>query len=324
MRALKTSRSGQAGQVRVGDGVLGGDPRGGLGRVEVFHPAIGVGDDDGTEAVGHVDRAGVGIHDSARRGGLCDGVVRARRDEGGEGESEGERTSDGHRDPRRGERRERSAATGQRPAVARPAAGRYTSPLHRQIGEGNATTRLCAGAGSRPTRTRARAGARRGAAAHGGGRWRRAHESEILREFRDLLAVPNRAADSANIRRNAALVSAMLQRRGVTTRLLESPTGGPPAVYGELRRRARRAPSCCTHTMTASRWTRRSGRLRRGRPRCATGRSTRRQGDPDPDARRGAAGVAHLRALGQRRQGADHGDARGARCAAGGRAPRNR
>jgi acetylornithine deacetylase/succinyl-diaminopimelate desuccinylase-like protein len=65
--------------------------------------------------------------------------------------------------------------------------------------------------------------------------YRRAHEHEILREFRDLLAIPNLASDSANIRRNAALIASMLERRGVATRLLESPTGGPPAVYGELR-----------------------------------------------------------------------------------------
>ena len=66
-------------------------------------------------------------------------------------------------------------------------------------------------------------------------RHRRSHEVEILNEFRDLLAIPNLANDSANIRRNAAAISAMLQRRGVVPRLLESPTGGPPAVYGELR-----------------------------------------------------------------------------------------
>jgi acetylornithine deacetylase/succinyl-diaminopimelate desuccinylase-like protein len=65
--------------------------------------------------------------------------------------------------------------------------------------------------------------------------YRRAHEAEILGEFRDLLAIPNRASDSVNIRRNASMVSAMLQRRGVTTQLLASPTGGPPVVYGELR-----------------------------------------------------------------------------------------
>jgi hypothetical protein len=55
--------------------------------------------------------------------------------------------------------------------------------------------------------------------------YRRAHEPEILREFAALLAIPNLAGDSANIRRNAAVVRAMLERRGATTQLLESPSG---------------------------------------------------------------------------------------------------
>jgi acetylornithine deacetylase/succinyl-diaminopimelate desuccinylase-like protein len=66
-------------------------------------------------------------------------------------------------------------------------------------------------------------------------RYRQAHEVEILRELSDLLAIPNLASDSTNIRRNAAMVVEMLRRRGVATQLLESPSGGPPAVYGELR-----------------------------------------------------------------------------------------
>ena len=66
-------------------------------------------------------------------------------------------------------------------------------------------------------------------------RHRLARESEIVRELVALLAVPNLATDSAGIRRNAALLRTMLERRGATTRLLESPAGGPPAVYGELR-----------------------------------------------------------------------------------------
>lgn len=64
--------------------------------------------------------------------------------------------------------------------------------------------------------------------------WQRAHAGEVLAEFRDLLAIPNLASDSVNIRRNAAALVAMLERRGVRARLLESP-GSPPAVYGELR-----------------------------------------------------------------------------------------
>ncbi|MGH9399390.1 MAG: M20/M25/M40 family metallo-hydrolase, partial [Thermoanaerobaculia bacterium] len=63
--------------------------------------------------------------------------------------------------------------------------------------------------------------------------YRAAHEVEILREFADLLAIPNLASDTENIRRNAERVSAMLARRGVRTELLELP-GAPPIVYGEL------------------------------------------------------------------------------------------
>ncbi|HVP46431.1 MAG TPA: M20/M25/M40 family metallo-hydrolase [Bryobacteraceae bacterium] len=63
--------------------------------------------------------------------------------------------------------------------------------------------------------------------------WREAHEAMILQEFTELLAIPNVAADSANIRKNAAVVRQMLEKRGVTTRLLEVP-GTPPVVYGEI------------------------------------------------------------------------------------------
>lgn len=60
------------------------------------------------------------------------------------------------------------------------------------------------------------------------------HDAAILRELTDLLAIPNRARDSANIRRNARQIVGMLERRGVAARLLETP-GAPPAVFGELR-----------------------------------------------------------------------------------------
>ena len=64
--------------------------------------------------------------------------------------------------------------------------------------------------------------------------WRQANEAPILRELAAFLALPNLASDAPNIRRNAEHASAMLARRGVTTRLLETP-GSPPAVYGELK-----------------------------------------------------------------------------------------
>jgi acetylornithine deacetylase/succinyl-diaminopimelate desuccinylase-like protein len=63
--------------------------------------------------------------------------------------------------------------------------------------------------------------------------WREAHEGAIVAELVDLLSIPNIASDAPNIRRNAALISKMLEKRGVTPRLLEIP-GAPPVVYGEI------------------------------------------------------------------------------------------
>ncbi len=63
--------------------------------------------------------------------------------------------------------------------------------------------------------------------------WRIAHEQAILSEFMTLLAKPNLARDTENIRKNAAAVSAMLEKRGVKTQYLEVP-GAPPVVYGEM------------------------------------------------------------------------------------------
>ena len=72
------------------------------------------------------------------------------------------------------------------------------------------------------------------AAAVAGDKWRVAHEQAILSEFTELLAIPNIASDTLNIRRNADAVSTMLGRHGVNSRLLET-EGSPPVVYGEIR-----------------------------------------------------------------------------------------
>jgi len=63
--------------------------------------------------------------------------------------------------------------------------------------------------------------------------YRQAHEHEIMNEFIALLSIPNVASDTPNIRRNAALITKMLEQRGVKTRLLEAPSA-PPVVYGEI------------------------------------------------------------------------------------------
>ena len=63
--------------------------------------------------------------------------------------------------------------------------------------------------------------------------YRQAHEAEILRDFAELLAIPNVASDAINIRRNADYIRAELQKRGVAAELWTIP-GAPPIVYGTL------------------------------------------------------------------------------------------
>ena len=58
------------------------------------------------------------------------------------------------------------------------------------------------------------------------------HRAEIVAELREFVAIPNVASDGPNIRRNAEALVAMMERRGITTRVLEA--GGPPVVYGEI------------------------------------------------------------------------------------------
>src|SRR4029453_5383217 len=61
----------------------------------------------------------------------------------------------------------------------------------------------------------------------------RAREAAILREYVELLSLPNLASDDAGIPRNPPHTVKMLERRGVKARLLDG-AGGPPPVFGEL------------------------------------------------------------------------------------------
>jgi acetylornithine deacetylase/succinyl-diaminopimelate desuccinylase-like protein len=65
--------------------------------------------------------------------------------------------------------------------------------------------------------------------------YRQRHDVEIVRELSDFLAIRNLASDSVNIRRNAQHLLGLLAKRGIQGQLLESPAGGPPAVFAELR-----------------------------------------------------------------------------------------
>jgi acetylornithine deacetylase/succinyl-diaminopimelate desuccinylase-like protein len=63
--------------------------------------------------------------------------------------------------------------------------------------------------------------------------YRQVHERAIVAELVELLSIPNVAADAAGIRRNAALLIAMLERRGLVARTLEV-EGANPVVFAEL------------------------------------------------------------------------------------------
>lgn len=62
--------------------------------------------------------------------------------------------------------------------------------------------------------------------------WRQAHEQEIIDGFAKLLAIPNVASDTVNIRKNADYIVELLQPRGFEAQLLEL-EGSPPAVFAE-------------------------------------------------------------------------------------------
>ena len=66
------------------------------------------------------------------------------------------------------------------------------------------------------------------------GDWVESNKGAILAEYSQLLALPNVAADRPDIRRNAAHIVAMMERRRLAPRLLESEDGkAPPLIYGE-------------------------------------------------------------------------------------------
>ncbi len=65
--------------------------------------------------------------------------------------------------------------------------------------------------------------------------YRRANEHRLLREFVDLLSIPNVAADTANINRNAEFIANEMNKRGLKPQLLRAKdTSAPPVVYGEF------------------------------------------------------------------------------------------
>ena len=62
-------------------------------------------------------------------------------------------------------------------------------------------------------------------------RYVREHQPAIVREFMELVAIPNVRSDLPNIKRNAELLRQMLERRGMKPEIWDTPS--TPLVYGE-------------------------------------------------------------------------------------------
>ena len=60
-----------------------------------------------------------------------------------------------------------------------------------------------------------------------------AHQTQILQQFQEFVAIPNVAADSAGLKRNAEYIAAALRARGVKAELLGI-DGAPQVVFGEI------------------------------------------------------------------------------------------
>ncbi len=61
------------------------------------------------------------------------------------------------------------------------------------------------------------------------------HQGEMIKEYFNLLSLPNHALDKVNINKNTIFIESMLKKRGIPTKLLESYTKGTPkAIYGEV------------------------------------------------------------------------------------------
>jgi acetylornithine deacetylase/succinyl-diaminopimelate desuccinylase-like protein len=60
-----------------------------------------------------------------------------------------------------------------------------------------------------------------------------AHRTELVQQFGEFLSIPNIAADPAGLKRNADLLIAALQKRGIDARLLSVP-GAPSVVLGQI------------------------------------------------------------------------------------------
>ena len=63
-----------------------------------------------------------------------------------------------------------------------------------------------------------------------------ANQVNLIEEYKEFLSIPNIAADSVNIRRNAGFIKEMMIKRGIKAELLFGKSSGTnPAVFGEIK-----------------------------------------------------------------------------------------
>ncbi|UCH96461.1 MAG: M20/M25/M40 family metallo-hydrolase [Candidatus Aminicenantes bacterium] len=63
--------------------------------------------------------------------------------------------------------------------------------------------------------------------------YRQSHEHAIIKEFFELLSIPNVSQYRENIRKNAVFIKKMMEKRGIRVQIIETP--GNPVIYGELK-----------------------------------------------------------------------------------------
>ena len=73
----------------------------------------------------------------------------------------------------------------------------------------------------------------------------REHQPAIIREFMDLVAIPNVRSDLANIKRNAELLRHMLERREMKPEVWDTPST-PPTITSTPTTRTCGSPTCGT------------------------------------------------------------------------------
>jgi len=61
----------------------------------------------------------------------------------------------------------------------------------------------------------------------------RSNQHQIIKEFFDLLSIPNVSSDRENIKKNAGFIVSMMKKRGIKARIINTAENGNPVVFGE-------------------------------------------------------------------------------------------